>query len=101
MSVSGGEPIGQRVKRERLSRSMTQRALAEAVGVGVPHISKIEAGRESPSDKLLAKIARVVGCDVDELLLAARRIPPDLMDKFAADPQRSLEFLRQWTDPED
>ena len=101
MFVSGVEDIGQRVKRERLSRSMTQRTLAEAVGVGVPHISKVEAGRESPSDELLGKIALVFGCDVDELLLAARRVPPDLMDRFAADPQRSLEFLRQWTAPED
>ena len=101
VSVIGGEPIGQRLKRERLSRSMTQRSLAEAVEVGVPHISKIEAGRESPSDELLQKIAEVFGCDVDELLLAARRIPPDLMDKLAADPQRSLEFLRQWTAPQD
>lgn len=100
MSVSGGEHVGQRIKRERMSRSMTQRALAEAVGVGVPHISKVEAGRESPSDELLGRIAQVFGCDADEFLLAARRIPPDLMDKFAANPERSLEFLRQWTTTE-
>jgi transcriptional regulator with XRE-family HTH domain len=94
--MSGIEPIGQKIKRERLSHDMTQRILAEKVGVGAPHISKIEAGRESPSDELLQKIAEALGCDFDELLLAARRIPPDLMDTLASDPQRSLEFLRQW-----
>ena len=93
---SGTESIGQRVKRERLNRAMTQRMLAEKVGVGVPHISKVEAGRESPSDDLLRKIAEVLGCDFDELLLAARRIPADLLDSLALDPQRSLEYLRQW-----
>ena len=75
---------------------MTQRVFAEKIGVGAPHLSKIEAGRESPSDELLRKIAEVLDCDFDELLLVARRIPPDLMETFASDPQRSLQYLRQW-----
>lgn len=94
--MSDADAIGQRIRRERLDRGMTQRDLAKTVGVGAPHISKIEAGRESPSDELLKKIAEVLGCDFEELLLAARRLPPDLMDELASDPKRSLEFLRQW-----
>ena len=99
--MSGAEPIGQRVKRERLDRSMTQRDLGRAVGVGAPHISKIEAGRESPSDELLKKMAHALECDFEELLLAARRLPPDLMDKLASDPRRSLRYLRQWNAADD
>ena len=98
--MSDSESIGQRIKRERLSRDMTQRNLAAAVSVGVPHISKIEAGRESPSDELLRKIAEALGCDSDEFLLVARRVPDEFMDKLAADPAESLEFLRQWKDRE-
>ena len=94
--MSSIEPVGQRIRRERLKRTMTQRDLAEEVGVGAPHISKIEAGRESPSDELLRSIADALDCDFDELLLAARRIPPDLMDRLASDPEGSLEYLRQW-----
>ena len=94
--MDGIEPIGQRIRRERLKRSMTQRDLAEDVGVGAPHISKIEAGRESPSDELLRSIAEVLGCNFHELLLAARRMPPDLMERLASDPKGSLEYLRQW-----
>lgn len=73
---------------------MTQRDLAEAVGVGVPHISKIEASRENPSDDLLKKIARYFDCDFEELLIAARRIPLDLMERLAVNPEESLKFLR-------
>ena len=90
------EPIGSRIKRERLSRAMTQRVLAKEVGVGTPHISKIEAGRESPSDELLRKIAEVFDCDLDELLLVARRIPADLLEQLASDPKESLQYLRRW-----
>lgn len=75
---------------------MTQRELAKKADVGAPHISKIEAGRESPSDELLRTIATVLQCDFEELLLAARRMPSDLMEEFASNPQKSLQFLRQW-----
>ena len=50
------ESIGQRIKRERLKKSLTQRELAWKVEVGTPHILKVEAGRESPSDELLKKL---------------------------------------------
>ena len=75
---------------------MTQRVLANEVGVGTPHISKIEADRESPSDELLQKIADVFDCEFDELLLVAKRIPPDLLEQLASDPKESLQYLRKW-----
>lgn len=89
------EGIGQRIKRERLTRSMTQRDLAQLVRVGTPHISKVEAGRENPSDELLQRLARVFNCDFEELLLAAKRLPPDLLDALATNPRDSLQYLRQ------
>ena len=96
LAMSDTELIGQRIKRERLSLSLTQRDLARRVNVGAPHISKIEAGRENPSDELLKDIADVLECDYDELLIVARRLPSDLMDKLASNPQYSVSFLRQW-----
>jgi DNA-binding XRE family transcriptional regulator len=95
-AVGTVETIGQRIKRERLDCGLTQRDLALAVGVGVPHVSKVEADRENPSDELLCKIAEVLRLDADELLLVARRVPGALMEKLAASPSESLQFLRTW-----
>ena len=94
--MADAETIGQRIKRERLEHGLTQRELADAVEVGVPHISKVEAGRESPSDELLTKVAGALDLDADELLLVARRLPSDLMEKLAVNPTESLEHLRTW-----
>ena len=47
-----------------------------------------------------ARSQRLLDCDPDELLLVARRIPEGLMDKFVSDPAESLEYLRQWKEPE-
>lgn len=95
--VADVETIGGRIKRERLAREMTQRDLAEAVGVGVPHISKVEAGRENPSDELLEKLAETFDLDVDELFLVARRVPEELVEKLAADPAAAAAYLRKWS----
>lgn len=93
--MAEAETIGARIRRERLALTMTQRDLAMRVGVGVPHISKVEADRESPSDDLIRRLAEVFEVDPDELLLAARRVPDDLIEQFADDPAKALAFFRR------
>lgn len=90
------ESIGQRIKRERIAKGLTQRELAEITGVGVPHISKVEADRENPSEDLLGRMAEVFGADIDELLLVARRLPDEFLESLATDPPAALQFLRTW-----
>jgi transcriptional regulator with XRE-family HTH domain len=95
-TMPDGELIGERIKRERLDRGWTQRQLADAVDVGVPHISKVEANRESPSDDLLERIAKVFKMDSAELFVAARRLPDAMMEQLALDPSRAVSFLRSY-----
>lgn len=76
---------------------MTQRDLAAKVDVGVPYISKIEAGRENPSDGLIIRFAEHLDLDPDELFLVARRLPPEIAEAVAQDPKGSLEFFRTIT----
>ena len=63
------EPLGQRIKKERLALGMTQRDLAVAVGITVPYVSKIEAGKETRTEEKIVKIAEVLGLNPDELIL--------------------------------
>lgn len=98
-AVTEVETIGARIKRERLDRSWTQRQLADKVGVGVPHISKVEADRESPSDALLERLAQVFEIDPAELFIVARRLPGEIVDSFAVDPVKAVSFLRTWKAP--
>lgn len=79
-----------------MALGLTQRELADAVDVGVPHISKVEAGRENPSPKLLAQLAEVFRVDPEELLLVARRLPDKLVDDLAENPAEALVLLRTW-----
>lgn len=82
--MTAAPPFAAIVKDRRLALDMTQAAVAATVGVGVPYVSKMEAGRETPSEDVIVKIAEVLGLDPFELVLAAGRTPGDVMDRLAA-----------------
>lgn len=64
--AGGTETIGQRLRRLRLERGLSQRALAEP-GVSYAYISRIEAGARQPSVNALRKLARKLGVTADYL----------------------------------
>jgi transcriptional regulator with XRE-family HTH domain len=65
-SLAAGETIGQRLKRLRQERGLSQRELA-APGVTYAYISRIEAGARQPSVKALRKLAGKLGVSPDFL----------------------------------
>ncbi len=60
--------LGEAIKRGRDALLMTQRELAEKVGVRASHIAYIENGQRGPSLPLLRRIADTLGLDRRELL---------------------------------
>lgn len=60
--------IGMRIRAVRREKKMTQEQLAEAVGVGVTHISHIETGNSIPSLQVMVDIINTLECSADELL---------------------------------
>jgi tetratricopeptide (TPR) repeat protein len=60
------ESIGERLKRLRLDRALSQRDLS-APGVSYAYISRIEAGARTPSVKALRMLARKLGVSVEFL----------------------------------
>src|SRR3954470_8024332 len=66
LSPAAGETIGQRLKRLRLERKLSQRELA-APGVSYAYISRIEAGTRQPSVKALRRLAAKLNVSADYL----------------------------------
>ena len=60
--------IGQKIKKIRLEKGITQEQLAEAVGVGVTHISHLETGSGTVSLKVFLAIVNYLNCSADEIL---------------------------------
>ena len=76
--------IGSKIKRQRLSRRMTQENLAEALSVSVGYVSQVECGKTSINLDLLAKICTALECRMDELVSeSASGCPGYLTDSFS------------------
>ena len=85
-----------RLRELRRSARLSQRALAEQVGIDFTYLSKIENGRvEPPSESVLKRIATQVsgalGMDetelADELITLAGKIPSDLAETLSRNPE--------------
>ena len=63
--------FGDTIKRHREALGLTQRSLAQKLGVEPSHVAFIESGRRKPSLKLLARFADVLGLDRQDLLIQA------------------------------
>ena len=77
--------IGSRIRAVRLDQKMTQEQLAEAVGVGVTHISHIETGNSIPSLQVMIDIINALGCYADELLCIEVEQARPLLNSWLSD----------------
>ena len=84
-----------RLRELRRASRMSQRALADQVGIDFTYLSKIENGRvEPPSEGVLQRIAKELAAKLgkdetelaDELITLAGKIPSDLAETLARNP---------------
>jgi transcriptional regulator with XRE-family HTH domain len=89
--------IGQRIREIRKSRNLTQRELADRVGINFTYLSRVENDRlddeQTPREDTLQRIARALDADPDELLLLARRIPDAYRDRILSRPGMFRKLL--------
>ena len=56
------------VKEMRKKRGLTQKQLADRLGVKQQNVSDWERGERSPSVKNLKKLAEILNCQIDDLV---------------------------------
>lgn len=72
--------IGQRIKKARLEKGLTQEKLSEEIDVATVYISRIERGNKINLERL-AQIARVLGVSIEYLLTGAATQYENYLDK--------------------
>ena len=77
--------IGHKVKQIRMQKGITQEQLAEAVGVGVTHISHLETGSGTVSLKVFVAIVNYLECSADEILCKEIKTARPIVDSWLAD----------------
>ncbi len=77
--------LGQRLRAERLRKGYTQEQVAEAVGVGVTHISHLETGAGTVSLKVFIALLNFYGCSADKVLCKEIAAAKPLVDHWLVD----------------
>jgi transcriptional regulator with XRE-family HTH domain len=62
------QALGAQIRERRMGRGMTQRDVAESLGLSVAYVSLIERGGRNPPITTVFAIARVLGVPARDLL---------------------------------
>jgi transcriptional regulator with XRE-family HTH domain len=71
--------FGNYIRKKREEAGLPLRILAQKIDISPAYWSRIEREMEKPpKDELMQRAAQVLGLDLDEVFIEARRLPPDM-----------------------
>jgi len=86
--------FGEMVKSYREGLGLTQRALAQQLGVEASHVAFMESGHRKPSLKLVGRLADTLGLDRQNLLILAHPEAKELVAE--AKPEKMPKTSPSW-----
>jgi transcriptional regulator with XRE-family HTH domain len=87
--------FGHNLRELRRSKGVSQRDLAEKVGVDFSYISKVENDRlPPPAADTIVKICKELSVPPDELLASTGKMPTDVKERLSTS-SAALEFVRE------
>jgi transcriptional regulator with XRE-family HTH domain len=93
--------LGQRIRELRESKDLSLREFARKLGdLSPPFVSDVELGRRFPSEKVLERMAHLLGETVDELRSYDSRPPLEELKRMAASNPTYGFALRKMADGE-
>jgi HTH-type transcriptional regulator, competence development regulator len=94
--VDHGQTFGSRLRVARKRAGLTQRQLAEKVGIDFTYLSKFENDQpgQSPGEGIIRKLAEHLNEDPEELLALAGKVPVDDLRDRAGKDVAFARFLR-------
>ena len=89
------EQFGAFIRRKREEKDLGLREMAKKIGISPTYLSKCERDEfPPPSEDRVREIAKILGCDVDDLLARAGRVSSDISDIIKRHPVQLSALLR-------
>src|SRR4051794_3526586 len=93
--AGASEKFGAFVRRKREAKELGLREMAKMIGFSPTYLSKIERDEfPPPAEDRVRVIAKIIECDVDDLLARAGRVSSDITDIIKRQPVELAALLR-------
>ena len=92
-------PLGEWIRLQRAERGVTQRELAEAIGLSASALCRVERGERTLPAEAAPRLARAWGLDEARVLLRAGVVPPALLRRVAEDPEGFFAWAQVGGEP--
>jgi transcriptional regulator with XRE-family HTH domain len=86
--------FGDLLRELRSQKGLGIKRVAPQLGISYTYLSKLESNQVRPSAELVNRMAGYFNYDSDLLLLAADRVPPDILAILRDHPEDAIEYLR-------
>ena len=87
--------FGALLKNLRGKSGLSIKRLAPELDVNYTYLSKLENNKVSPSEELVERVSHYFAYSKEELLLAANKIPKDVLEILRENPAEAIAFLRK------
>jgi transcriptional regulator with XRE-family HTH domain len=78
--------FGEVIRRRRRELNLTQDEVASRIKTSTPYVGRLESGKRHPSEKIVARLAEVLGLDKRELFFLAN---PRAQTLLSAEPEKA------------
>src|SRR4029079_1846234 len=87
--------FGAFIRREREAKEIGLREMAKMIGISPTYLSKVERDEfTAPAEDKVKAIAKIIGCNIDDLLARAGRVSTDISDIIKRHPVELAALLR-------
>ena len=87
--------FGSLLKTLREKTGLSLKRLAPELDVDYTYLSKLENNKVNPSEELVDRMSNYFSYSKEELLLAANKIPEDVLKILRENPTEAIAFLRK------
>jgi transcriptional regulator with XRE-family HTH domain len=81
MAIAKERSFGQVIRERRRQLGLTQNTVARRIGASTPYVGHLESGKRHPSEKIVSRIASVLGFDARALYFLANPGARELLDQ--------------------
>jgi transcriptional regulator with XRE-family HTH domain len=83
MAKTKGRTFGQVIRERRRQLDLTQEEVAQRISTSTPYVGHLESGKRHPSDKIVTRLADVLGLERRELYFLANPGARELLNQQA------------------